>query len=251
MNQVIAMIHPSKLVAHRGYQAKYPENTALSLTRAIEVGALFIELDIQFSGDQLPVIYHDTDLQRVSGQSGSVLTMSRAELMGCSAYEPQRLGDAFIGEKISPLEALVDILLANPEVTAFVELKEESIEHCGRALIIASVQEILQPVAEQTVLMSFDYPLAIAVRESGWPQVGVVLQSWDDLGSTQMALAQPDYIYTNYTNIPENCDLTGIRALNDAILVTYEVATKALGQQLLDRHVDMLETFEIEAMQSP
>jgi len=251
MNQVTVMIHPSKLVAHRGYQAKYPENTALSLTRAIEAGALFIELDIQFSRDQLPVIYHDTDLQRVSGRSGSVLTMSRAELLDCSAYEPQRLSDTFVGEKISPLEALVDILVANPEVTAFVELKEESIEHCGRALIIASVQEILQPVAERTVLMSFDYPLAIAARQAGWPQVGVVLQSWDDLSNAQVILARPDYIYTNYTNIPDDCDLTSIQALNDTVLVTYEVATQELGQQLLARHVDMLETFEIESMQSP
>jgi glycerophosphoryl diester phosphodiesterase len=251
MNQATIMIHPSKLVAHRGYQANYPENTALSLSKAIEVGALFIELDIQFSGDRLPIIYHDTDLQRVSGQSGSVFTMSRAELMGCSAYEPQRLGDTFIGEKISPLEALVDILMANPDVTAFVELKEDSIKHCGRALIIASVQEILRPVAEQTVLMSFDYPLVIAAREADWPWVGVVLQSWNDLGSAQVAQARPDYIYTNYTNIPENCDLTTIQALNDAVLVTYEVATQELGQQLLARQVDMLETFEIEAMQSP
>ena len=99
------MIHPSKLVAHRGYQAKYPENTALSLIKAIEAGALFIELDVQFSGDRLPIIYHDTDLQRVSGQSGSVLTATRDELLSCPAYEPQRLGDTFKGEKISPLES--------------------------------------------------------------------------------------------------------------------------------------------------
>ena len=242
------MIHPSKLVAHRGYQAKYPENTALSLTRAIEAGALFIELDIQFSGDQLPVIYHDNDLQRVSGQSGSVLTMPRAELLTCPAYEPQRLGDTFIDETISPLEALVDILVANPEVTAFVEIKEESIEHCGRALIIDSVQQILRPVAKQTVLMSFDYPLAVAAREAGWPWVGVVLQNWDGLNHAEVALVRPDYIYTNHTNIPEDCDLTGIPTLSGAVLVTYEVGTLELGQQLLARHVGMLETVEIEKL---
>ncbi|MBT6105217.1 MAG: hypothetical protein HOH63_01505, partial [Porticoccaceae bacterium] len=248
---VTFMIHPSKLVAHRGFQAKYPENTALSLIKAIEAGALFIELDVQFSGDQLPIIYHDSDLQRVSGQSGSVLSLSRAELLGCSAYEPQRLGDSFIAEKISPLETLVDILVAHPQVSAFVELKEESIAHCGRALIIASVQEILRPVAQQTVLMSFDYPLAIAAREAGWPRVGLVLQSWDDLDQADVALAQPDYIYTNHTNIPGDCDLTSIPILSHALLVTYEVGNQELGQKLLARHVDMLETFEIEAMQSP
>jgi len=39
--------------------------------------------------------------------------------------------------------------------------------------------------------------------------------------------------------------------LHNVVLVTYEVASQELGQQLLARQVDMLETFEIEAMQSP
>ena len=36
------MIHANRLVAHRGYQSKSPENTALGLNQAIEAGALFI-----------------------------------------------------------------------------------------------------------------------------------------------------------------------------------------------------------------
>ena len=245
------MIPTSKLVAHRGYQAKYPENTALSLRKAIEVGALYVELDIQFSADRQPIIYHDTDLMRVSGQPGSVLRLPRAELLACPAYEPLRLGDVFVEETISPLESLVDILLAHPEVTAFVELKEESINHCGRSHIIQSVQKILQPVAQQTVLMSFDYPLAIAARETNWPWVGVVLRHWDDLNHADVVRARPNYIYTNYRNIPEGCDLATVEALRNTVLVTYEVGTVELGQQLLALGVDMIETFEIEALQSP
>ena len=242
------MIDPSKLVAHRGYQAKYPENTRLSLTKAIEAGALFIELDVQFSADQLPIIYHDTDLHRVSGSPTNVFATSRQELMTCPAYEPERLGDKFIDEKISPLEYLVDILQANPQVIAFVELKEESIDHCGRELITAKVQEILEPVAAQCVIMSFDYELATQSRDSGWPMVGVVLQKWEDLSHPDINLAQPDYIYTNYKIIPETPELGSIEALVSAKLVAYETDSAELGQRLLDLGVDMLETFEIETL---
>jgi hypothetical protein len=42
------------LVAHRGYQKLYPENTALSVTQAIKAGALFVEIDIQLSKDHQP-----------------------------------------------------------------------------------------------------------------------------------------------------------------------------------------------------
>lgn len=248
MNQGPRMIDPSKLVAHRGYQAKYPENTCLSLTKAIEAGALFIELDVQFSADQLPIIYHDTDLQRVSGSPANVFATSRQELMTYSAYEPKRLGDRFIDEKISPLEQLVDILQANPQVVAFVELKEESIEHCGRELICAKVQAILKPVAPQSVIMSFDYGLAIHARDSGWPLVGVVLKNWQDLSHPDINRARPDYIYTNYKIIPENPKLDSIAALSSAKLVAYETDRADLGQRLLDLGVDMLETFEIERL---
>ena len=81
-----------------------------------------------------------------------------------------------------------------------------------------------------------------------WPWVGVVLQNWDDLNHAEVALVRPDYIYTKHTNIPEDCDLTGIPTLSGAVLVTYEVGTLELGQQLLARHVGMLETFEIEKL---
>ena len=242
------MIHPSKLVAHRGYQAQFPENTALSLNQAITAGALFIELDVQFSSDKLPIIYHDTDLQRVSGAPVQVFSTTRDKLLAYPACEPNRLGRAFENETIAPLETIVDILLANPQVTAFIEIKEESIEHCGRGLISTSVQEILQPVAAQTVIMSFDYPLAINARQAGWPLVGVVLKNWMDLSITDVVAAQPDYIFTDHNIIPTDCRLEQIGILSNARLVAYEVATPALANDLLRRGVDMLETFEIEAM---
>jgi glycerophosphoryl diester phosphodiesterase len=61
------------LVAHRGLQSRFPENTLLALKKAIDMGAKYIELDIQFSNDCLPIIYHDHNLQRVSAIEGQRL----------------------------------------------------------------------------------------------------------------------------------------------------------------------------------
>ncbi|MBT5388912.1 MAG: hypothetical protein HN817_06420 [Porticoccaceae bacterium] len=242
------MIAAEQLVAHRGYQAKYPENTILSLSQAILQGAVMVELDVQFSADKLPVIYHDTDLKRVSGCSGSLLQSPRYRLIELSAFEPQRFGEQFIEEKISPLESLVGLLRNNPKVTAFVELKEESIAHCGRKLIYTRVQNILQPVSAQVVIMSFDYQLALEARRANWPRVGVVLKQWQDLEHPQVIEARPDFIYTDYHIIPDLYDLRNSPALADTKLVAYEVGNKALAQQLLQRGVDILETFEIESL---
>ena len=85
-----------KLVAHRGLQSDYPENTVLSLNKAIEYGAKYIELDIQFSGDCLPIIYHDADLNRVSAKQGNVLDYSRQDLLKLPTMSP-KVGNRFKG----------------------------------------------------------------------------------------------------------------------------------------------------------
>ena len=239
-------INANELVAHRGYRGKYPENTILSLNKAVEHGALFIELDVQFSQDKLPIIYHDTNLSRVSGQDTSVFELNRDSLLAIAAFEPGRFGDKFSDETIAPLEALVATLQQNPPVIAFVEIKDESIFHCGRELMLQEIQRILEPVAEQTVIMSFDYQLAIMVRESNWPLVGVVLKYWEDLESDEIQKAAADFIYVDHGIIPENYNLYDSAALSDATLVAYEVSDRALGYTLLARGVDMLETYELE-----
>ena len=239
------MIHPKQLVAHRGYQAKYPENTTLSLNKAIAAGAHFIELDVQFSLDQLPIIYHDTNLRRVSAADVEIAKTSREQLLKYAAYEPERLGEQFIEEPIPPLESLVEILQSHPQVTAFVELKEESIAHCGREIISESVYSILRPVMSQVVIMSFDYQLAVAAREAEWPLVGVVLRNWSDLDHPLVSRARPDYIYVDHKLVPADFDRDSTQQLNNCKLVTYEVGNNQLAQELLGRGIDMLETFEI------
>ena len=56
-----------RLVAHRGYPRRYPENTLLSLLAALEAGAEFVEFDVQMTADGVPVLLHDADLRRTGG----------------------------------------------------------------------------------------------------------------------------------------------------------------------------------------
>ncbi|KJR98469.1 MAG: hypothetical protein VR65_20865 [Desulfobulbaceae bacterium BRH_c16a] len=53
------------IAAHRGYRSKRPENT-LSAFRASIGHCHFIELDLQMSNDYIPVVIHDSSLERTS-----------------------------------------------------------------------------------------------------------------------------------------------------------------------------------------
>ena len=56
---------PRLIAAHRGFRANHPENT-LSAFRASLGRCHFIELDIQMSKDFVPVVFHDSTLERTS-----------------------------------------------------------------------------------------------------------------------------------------------------------------------------------------
>ncbi len=58
--------HSVRLIAaHRGFRAHFPENT-LSAFKASVGRCHFIELDIQLSKDRIPVVFHDSGLERTS-----------------------------------------------------------------------------------------------------------------------------------------------------------------------------------------
>ncbi|KAF2181903.1 tubulin-domain-containing protein [Zopfia rhizophila CBS 207.26] len=60
-------------IAHRGYKAKFPENTMGAFKGAVEVGAQAIETDIHLSKDGVVVLSHDKDLKRCFGRSEKLI----------------------------------------------------------------------------------------------------------------------------------------------------------------------------------
>ena len=68
------------VIAHRGASADERENTIPAFERAIELGADFIELDVQASADGALVVFHDLDLDRLTPLRGPLRHRSLAEL---------------------------------------------------------------------------------------------------------------------------------------------------------------------------
>ncbi|MBN2437226.1 MAG: hypothetical protein JXL20_01345 [Deltaproteobacteria bacterium] len=53
-------------IAHRGYSARYPENTLLAFKKATAAGADMIELDVRLSQDGRLVVIHDERIDRTA-----------------------------------------------------------------------------------------------------------------------------------------------------------------------------------------
>ena len=53
---------PFHVIAHRGASADAPENTLPAFARALALGVVEVELDVQLSRDGVPVLFHDGTL---------------------------------------------------------------------------------------------------------------------------------------------------------------------------------------------
>ena len=230
----------ANVVAHRGYSARYPENTRLSLQQAIIAGARYIELDVQLSGDGVPLIIHDDNLNRTAGVDLSVLHSSWADLQRVCVGEVERLGDRYAHEPLSPLSVLVELLQAHPDVQAFVELKEESLNHFGRAEMLAKVMPVIAPVYSQCRIISFDAGVLPLVRRGYGGEIGWVISRWTE---QQRAIAEeinPDILICNYRKID-----TPLWSGNWQWFL-YEIIDAELALQWLDRGVDYIEGMELQ-----
>ena len=67
-------------IAHRGYKAKYPENTMAAFRGAVEAGAHAIETDLHITKDDVVVISHDPTLNRVFGRPDKIIDLTWKEI---------------------------------------------------------------------------------------------------------------------------------------------------------------------------
>jgi len=80
-----------RAIAHRGYSARYPENTLLAFEKAIEAGADYIETDIRLSRDGIIVCCHDANLERIAGDPRNIAEMNLNELRAISLPQGQHV----------------------------------------------------------------------------------------------------------------------------------------------------------------
>lgn len=69
------------IMAHRGESGKIPENTILALEAAVKIGVDVLESDIRFTKDDVPILFHDEDLNRITGESEEVRKKTLDELL--------------------------------------------------------------------------------------------------------------------------------------------------------------------------
>ncbi len=117
-----------QIVAHRGFSGIYPENTLLSIKKAMELGVDFIEVDVRQTKDGELVILHDEKIDRTTDGNGYVneITYSQLKKFDAGAWK------GFHGEKIPHLMEVFDII--GGRCGLLIEIKQCDIEKLCRCI---------------------------------------------------------------------------------------------------------------------
>ncbi|WP_269618558.1 glycerophosphodiester phosphodiesterase family protein [Zhongshania sp. BJYM1] len=228
-------------VAHRGWRKHYPENTLIAFEKAIEAGAVNIELDIQLSADGVPFVFHDASLMRMCQREGLIWEHNAAELDSFYASESYRLGDAFLRNPMCRLSDIVTLLEAHPKVNAYVEIKEESLSQFGEQIVVDAVINTLRSVASRCILISFELNALHLALHEGWKRFGAVFDVWPDWQSTALVELKPEVIFCDRNCVPVDADFT---TLPWPILI-YEVGSKVEAETWFTRGAAAVESFLI------
>lgn len=150
-----------KIIAHRGYSGKYPENTMLGFKKAAEAGCDEIELDVQITKDDILVIIHDEDIRRTTDGRGLVKDYSYEELLQFNAGHLQ--AEEFGFHPIPTLDEYLDWVKDVP-ITTNIELKNrkyyyEKLEEKTIALIESYQLE------NKVILSSFNYASLVKCKQ--------------------------------------------------------------------------------------
>jgi len=91
-----------KTVGHRGANRFAPENTLVSIRKALELGFDYVELDVRETRDGVPVVLHDSSVDRTTDGTGDIseLTFAEARQLDAGSW----YNEAYTGERIPSLE---------------------------------------------------------------------------------------------------------------------------------------------------
>ena len=114
------LLNNKRLVSHRGYNETAPENTMSAFQKSYEYGYKYVETDVTFTADDVPVLLHDDSIDRTSNGSGKIgsLTYEYVRTLDFGSWKSEE----YAGEKIPSFDEFM-AFCSTHDIHPYVELK--------------------------------------------------------------------------------------------------------------------------------
>jgi len=225
----------SHFVAHRGYPNKVTENTLESVKTAVEAGAHYVEVDVQLTRDKEPILYHNRTFQRLVGNEKAVHELNWVDLKKIQLVQSL---------PITHLNELAKYIQTTKDVLFFIEVKRISIEIFNVQTVVDLILDTLKQVKQQCIVISYSLDVLYYVRQQYVIPIGVVIDNWEERNRKDISSLKSEYLFCNLESLPEDKPVK----LDKGKLVVFETEDPKVAIELLQRGVDLVETFSIGEM---
>lgn len=149
------------VIAHRGGSELAPENTKAAISKAIEQGVKYIEIDVQRTSDNILVLMHDNNVERTTNGVGLVSEMTWDEVAVLDAGS--LFSSEFVGEGVPTLNSILE-LIVNKGITLFLEVKNPESYLGIETEIIAAIKKY--QARDQVAVISLDLKWLEVIQKS-------------------------------------------------------------------------------------
>src|SRR5207249_8615826 len=101
----------TRIAAHRGGAALWPENSLLAFENAIALGSDLLEFDVHLAADGSVAVIHDATLERTTDGTGAVASLTAADLRRLRLRGPDA---ALTAEHVPTLDEVLAAAAASP-----------------------------------------------------------------------------------------------------------------------------------------
>jgi glycerophosphoryl diester phosphodiesterase len=230
-----------KIIAHRGWQRRFPENTLASIQQALSIGAKHIEIDIQLSADHTAFLCHDQRLERICNSPININECSDDQLLELSAHEPSRFGQQYFGTPLSKLVDCIELISRHPDVTLYIEIKRQSLQTFGCKILYDSIQPLINKIVDQCFIISFKLEILNYFKHRQSVKLALVLSSWQQAFDPELKKINPAFIFCNFNLLPDEYNFADL----PWPVAIYEISDYQQASALIQQGAALIETFAI------
>ncbi|KZC14714.1 PREDICTED: glycerophosphodiester phosphodiesterase 1 [Dufourea novaeangliae] len=163
-----------RVVAHRGGAYDCPENSLTAFRNSKDKGCKGVELDLHLTKDDVPIVFHDTTIDRITGKSGIIKDMTWDQLKELDITHSHPLKEKFVdGEKIPSFDDVLEVCLKN-EQRIIIDVKETRVEVVQ---VILDTYRKYPKLFQRGIVSSFN-PIIIYMLRRKEPRIVSSLAWW-------------------------------------------------------------------------